>query len=53
MPHFDILEYQWNEVPWRSELVDPPERFSAGALPVPDGPGIGVTLNDAVARAHG
>ena len=53
MPNFDILEYQWNEVPWRSELVDPPERFSAGALPVPDGPGIGVTLNDAVARAHG
>ena len=28
LPNFDILEYQWNEVPWRGDLVDPPERFS-------------------------
>ncbi len=52
LPNFDILEYQWNEVPWRGDLVDPPERFSEGILQVPDGPGIGVTLNEAVVREH-
>ena len=53
MPNFDILEYQWNEVPWRSELIDPPERFSAGTIQVPDGPGFGIELNDSAVRAHG
>ncbi len=52
LPNFDILEYQWNEVPWRGDLVDPPERFSEGVLQVPDGPGYGVTLNNTVVREH-
>ena len=52
LPNFDILEYQWNEVPWRGDLIDPPERFSGGILPVPDGPGFGVTLNEAVVRRY-
>ncbi len=52
LSNFDILEYQWNEAPWRGDLVDPPERFENGILQVPDGPGIGVTLNDTLAREH-
>ena len=52
LSNFDILEYQWNEVPWRGDLVDPPERFSGGILAVPDGPGFGITLNDTLAREH-
>ena len=52
LPNFDILEYQWNEVPWRGDLVDPPEQFSGGILEVPDGPGHGVTLNSTVVREH-
>ncbi len=52
LSNFDVLEYQWNEAPWRGDLVDPPERFENGILQVPDGPGIGVTLNDALAREH-
>ena len=52
LPNFDILEYQWNEVPWRGDLVNPPERFSNGILQVPDGHGFGVTLNEAVIREH-
>ncbi len=52
LPNFDILEYQWNEVPWRGDLIDPPERFTEGILQVPDGPGIGVTLNESVVREH-
>ena len=53
LPNFDILEYQWNEVPWRGDVVDPPERFSGGILQVPEGPGFGITLNDAIVREHG
>ena len=52
MSNFDILEYQWNEADWRGDLLDPPERFEAGILRVPDGPGFGVTLNDTLAREH-
>ena len=53
LSNFDILEYQWNEAPWRGDLIDPPERFSGGGvLDVPDGPGFGLTLNDTLAREH-
>ena len=52
LSNFDVLEYQWNEAPWRGDLIDPPERFSGGVLDVPDGPGFGVTLDDALAREH-
>jgi len=52
MSNFDILEFQWGEVPWRGELLDPPERFENGAIRVPDAPGFGVSLNEALAREH-
>ncbi len=52
MPNFDILEYQWGEVDWRSDLVTPPERFENGTIAVPDGPGLGVELNDRLVREH-
>jgi galactonate dehydratase len=47
-----FLEYQWGEASWRGELLDPPERFAAGALTVPDRPGLGAELNDKLAAAH-
>ena len=52
LTNFDSLEYQWGEVDWRPDLVDPPEVFRDGELTVPDGPGLGVTLNDRVVRSH-
>ena len=52
LPNFEILEMQWGEAAWRGDLVDPPERFENGAIAVPDGPGLGVELNAAVAREH-
>lgn len=52
MTNFDILEYQWGEVDWRSDLVTPPERFENGTISVPDGPGLGVELNDQLVREH-
>ena len=52
LPNFEILEMQWGEAAWRGDLVDPPERFENGSIAVPDGPGLGVELNQAVARQH-
>jgi galactonate dehydratase len=52
IPNFEILEFQWNEVPWRGDLIDPPERFVSGSIAVPDGPGFGISLNDKLVRAH-
>ena len=52
LSNFDILEYQWHEVPWRGDLIDPPEQFSEGIIQVPDGPGFGVTLNESVVQEH-
>ena len=42
---FRILEFAWGEVPWRAELLDPPEQIEDGFLVVSDRPGLGHTLN--------
>ena len=52
MSNFDILEHQWGEVPWRGDLLEPPEHFETGRIGVPDAPGFGVELNASVAREH-
>lgn len=52
MPNFKNLEFAFGEVPWRAELIDPPEQISKGNLPIPDGPGHGITLNEKVAAQH-
>jgi len=52
LPNFLILEYGYGEVPWRAELTDPPERLVNGRLELSDRPGLGVTLNDRVARQY-
>ena len=43
---FDSLELQWGQVPWRSQLTIPPERIQNGAIKVPEGPGLGIELDD-------
>ena len=53
MANFDILEYQWNEVDWRADVIEPPEQIRRGSIMVSDGPGFGIELNDTVVRgAH-
>ncbi len=52
MRNFRILELQWGEVGWRSDLVVPPERFEKGSIAVPDRPGFGIHLNEKLAQAH-
>lgn len=52
MANFRLLELQWGEVGWRSELVIPEERFEKGSIQVPVRRGFGIQLNDKVAKAH-
>lgn len=52
MPNFQILEYSFGEIPWREELVDPPERLERGHLIVPDRPGLGLKLNDSAVKRY-
>lgn len=52
MRNFQILEMQWGEVPWRGELLNPPELFTGGEIRVPTEPGFGIRFSERVARAH-
>jgi galactonate dehydratase len=52
MGNFRLLELQWGEVDWRSDLLIPQERFDDGLIQVPERPGFGIRLNDKLARAH-
>ena len=50
--NFRLLEFQWGEVGWRSDVVAPVEFFDRGTLHVPSRPGFGIDLNDRVLRSH-
>jgi galactonate dehydratase len=52
LPNFHILEYSFGEVPWRAEVIDPPEQLSGGVLPLTDRPGFGIDINDKAARKY-
>src|SRR5215831_5417816 len=44
MPNFLILEFSYGEVPWRAELIEPPEDATRGHLQVTTRPGLGIRL---------
>jgi galactonate dehydratase len=46
MANFLILEYSFGEVPWRAELIDPPEQIEKGLLQLSSRPGLGIRLNE-------
>jgi galactonate dehydratase len=52
MKNVNYLELQYGETSWRSDVLDPPERFVDGFIHVPDRPGFGVTLREDVIRAR-
>ncbi len=52
MKNVNYLELQYGEVGWRSEMLVPPERFINGTIQVPDRPGFGIDLNEAIFRAR-
>lgn len=51
MPNFLILEFSYGEVPWRAELIDPPED-ARGRLLVSARPGLGIRLNEKTAARY-
>lgn len=52
MPNFLILELGFGEVPWRAELIDPPEVFDRGMQGLTERPGLGISLNEKVAARY-
>jgi len=52
MPNFLILELSYGEVPWRAELIDPPEQIEKGFLGLTTRPGFGIRLNEKTAARY-
>jgi galactonate dehydratase len=52
IPNFNILEFSYGEVPWRAELIDPPEQITGSALTLSARPGLGIKLNEKTAAKY-
>lgn len=52
LPNVRLIEYQYGETDWRPTILDPPEQLERGEFTVPNGPGLGAKVNEAVARRH-
>lgn len=53
MRNFTVLEYHAQDVPWWDDLlIGKAPLIRDGYITLPDGPGLGVTLDENVARAH-
>jgi galactonate dehydratase len=50
--NFKLLELQWGEAEWRPDTLVPRELFVNGSIRVPNAPGFGIELNEAVVAAH-
>ena len=48
----EISEMQWGEVEWREELVAPAERFQEGEIILGERAGLGIGLNEELARRN-
>ena len=47
-----LTEFAWGEADWRSALVGGAEVIDGGRIRIPRGPGLGVTLDEALAAEH-
>lgn len=52
VPNLHSLEFRVGDVPWRDAVISPPIRISEGVMSRPDGPGLGIELNEGVVREH-
>jgi galactonate dehydratase len=53
MPNLQIQEmFAPQDAPWRDDLARPPIAVIDGKVQVPEGPGLGIELDEEVARAH-
>ncbi len=51
-PFPSLVEYDTSENPLRDELLTLPIHPTNGILPVPQGPGLGIEVNEGILRAH-
>jgi L-alanine-DL-glutamate epimerase-like enolase superfamily enzyme len=51
VPNFGVLEVDVDAVPWRDDIVTPPE-VKGGLLTISTGPGWGCEVDDDALRAH-
>jgi len=52
IPNFRIMEYEVDDVPWKSELVSHPPVIENGTLTLSMRPGWGAEVNEDAVRAH-
>jgi L-alanine-DL-glutamate epimerase-like enolase superfamily enzyme len=54
IPEFLSCEHHYADVSWYDSLIDglPKPLMQNGYIPVPDGPGLGVTLNETALKSH-
>jgi L-alanine-DL-glutamate epimerase-like enolase superfamily enzyme len=55
VPGFEAMEFHHMDVTWHDDLVDGIDKpmITGGHMNVPEGPGLGITLNAAALSAHG
>ena len=51
-PNFSILEIMYSDVVWRGDLTTEKLTYEDGCLCIPDGPGLGIELNEEACLAH-
>ena len=52
IPNFRIMEFDVDEVPWKTKLLTNPYVIENGELLLPTGAGWGTVVNEAIIRAH-
>lgn len=52
IPNYRIMEYEVDDVPWKSDFLTHPPIIEKGELVVPTGPGWGTEINEEALRAH-
>jgi galactonate dehydratase len=52
IPNFNILEFSYGEVPWRAELISPPEEIVDSSLTLSKRSGLGIELNAKTAAKY-
>jgi galactonate dehydratase len=53
LPNVQIQEmFAPSDAPWKDALAYPPISVIDGSVPIPSGPGLGIELDEAVARVH-
>jgi galactonate dehydratase len=52
LPNFKILEYEFDDVPWRNDIVTDPIVVRDGSVPLPSKPGLGCEVNEDAVTEH-